>query len=290
MDESSLIDSAASKRMLFVGEDIIDVYRYVKPLGTPTKEVILSVEVEREEAFSGGVHAAANNVRSMVKRADVCPLGDIIAKTRYVERSHNRKLFQTYEKKGEHKYKVPLIEHDVLAVLDYGHGMFTEGLFRVLAGSKRYFAVNVQTNSGNFGFNLATKYSRFPFKLDYLVVDEKEARLATQNQRGPIEEVALALLRATSEKLVITMGREGACGITTGSLKLHHCPAFTDKVVDTMGAGDAFFAVTAAIAQDATLPQLLRIGNAAGALKSQILGHRESITKELLCEFLNRFS
>ena len=63
-------------------------------------------------------------------------------------------------------------------------------------------------------------------------------------------------------------------------------PAFTDRIIDTMGAGDAFFAVTALFAENATMPELLRIGNAAAALKCQIIGHRAAITKGDLSAYL----
>ena len=86
------------------------------------------------------------------------------------------------------------------------------------------------------------------------------------------------------KKMVVTHGSHGAYGLDgTG---FYHCPAFTDKVVDTMGAGDAFFAVTAPMAKTGTMPELLKIGNAAGAIKTQIVGHRASVTKEALVQFL----
>jgi sugar/nucleoside kinase (ribokinase family) len=53
-----------------------------------------------------------------------------------------------------------------------------------------------------------------------------------------------------------------------------------------MGAGDAFFAVTAPMAKEGDVSDLLRIGNAAGALKAQIVGHRAAVTKAGLLELL----
>jgi hypothetical protein len=34
------------------------------------------------------------------------------------------------------------------------------------------------------------------------------------------------------------------------------------------------------------MEDLLLIGNAAGAIKTSIVGHRASVTKEVLCEFV----
>jgi sugar/nucleoside kinase (ribokinase family) len=60
----------------------------------------------------------------------------------------------------------------------------------------------------------------------------------------------------------------------------------TQQVIDTMGAGDAFLAVTAPFARHGRMEDLLLIGNAAGAMKTQIVGHRQSITKDALIRYM----
>jgi sugar/nucleoside kinase (ribokinase family) len=81
--------------------------------------------------------------------------------------------------------------------------------------------------------------------------------------------------------VVVTLGRHGAIG--TGGVRAE---AFTGTVVDTMGAGDAFFAVTACIAEDVDMEDLLRVGNAAGKLKAMTIGHRKAVTKDALRAYL----
>jgi len=144
----------------------------------------------------------------------------------------------------------------------------------------------VQTNSGNFGFNLATKYSGSG--VNYLVVDEPEARLAVQMKNEPIDQVLECLMSRPpiGDKTVITLGKNGAIGMD--STGIHHEAAIVDKVTDTLGAGDAFFAITALIAEEADMPTLLRIGNAAGALKTKIVGHQRSVTKDELIRTLEK--
>jgi sugar/nucleoside kinase (ribokinase family) len=236
--------------------------------------------IERSEVFAGGVIAAANHARGLCKEVYANAGGMMYRKIRYVESSHMHKLFQSYElAMMNNPIPMDLQEWDTVVVCDYGHGMadkaFIEGLDKA-----KYLAVNVQTNSENYGFNLATKYA----KVDYLCVDEPEARLATQNRMGPIETSIMALSRI-APKTCITMGKKGAIGYSQVD-GLVHVPAFTDSVVDTMGAGDAFFAVTAVLAREADMRTLLRLGNAAGALKSQVVGHKSSVTKEALIEQL----
>lgn len=271
-----LIESAGARRMLMVGERIEDVYHYVAPLGRPVKELILSTEWVSTETFAGGITAAAEHARAVCGHvatwSDRC-----VRKERWVEVAHARKLFQVQHPVEMIDEPFPVGRYDVFAVIDYGHGLHP----RIQpAGAHEFIALNVQTNSANYGFNLVGEHDR----VDYLVLDELEARLSTGNRAGPLTDSIMAL-RRNAAKLVITLGRNGAMG----SSDEHPCvslPAFTTRVVDTMGAGDCFFAVTAPLAREATIPQLLRIGNAAAALKTQTLGHREPVTRAALIEYL----
>lgn len=58
------------------------------------------------------------------------------------------------------------------------------------------------------------------------------------------------------------------------------CPAFTLKVKDTIGAGDAFFAVAGlSAAAGADVETCAFMGNIAGALAANIVGNKESVEK-----------
>ena len=280
-----LLEKAATKKVLFVGETIIDEYHYVRPLGRPLKESIVSVEHVSTECFSGGVVAAAKHATAICNHVDLFTDGQRIRKQRWVEASHIRKLFEMYltENQTSQPYPPSFKDYDCIIVTDYGHGMMTPHLIEMVCSEAKFLAVNVQTNSGNYGFNLATKYPR----ADYLVVDEPEARLATQNRWGRIEE-SLEKLYKIFPMSVITLGRDGAVGIW-GGVK-YRSAAFTDKVIDTLGAGDAFFAITAPLANHVDMQELLKIGNAAGAIKAGIVGHRQSVTKDELVRVLESVS
>jgi bifunctional ADP-heptose synthase (sugar kinase/adenylyltransferase) len=273
-----LIESVRDLSVLFVGDTIVDEYQYVRPLGKSPKENLIPALALEREVFVGGTHAAANHARSFCKRVQVC-CGDMqIRKVRMVDKNYLRKLYEVH-------YPVPaepspaLTDADVTVVTDFGHGFVTRDMITELC-DRPFVAVNAQTNAANIGFNLITKYPR----ADYIVVDEPEARLAAADTESPIEAVIDKLAHGRCDKFVVTHGRHGAYGYDRG--RHFHCKAFTDRVVDTMGAGDAFFAVTATMAKEGGMDDLLMIGNAAGALKTQIVGHRSSVTKENLLEYL----
>jgi bifunctional ADP-heptose synthase (sugar kinase/adenylyltransferase) len=279
--ESELLELASRKRVLFIGETIEDVYHYVRPLGRPTKDAIVCVEWMETEIFIGGVVAARKNAEDFCASAYSYSTGPVIRKERFVEQSHVRKLFEIYVSRESREQKPfeNIRDFDAIIVADYGHGMMNDELIEQLVEEAAYLAVNVQTNSGNYGFNLATKYPR----CDYLCVDEPEARLATQNRDGEIQRSVEKLSRI-APKVVVTLGKLGA--IAGYHDEITRCEAFTDKVVDTIGAGDAFFAITALVAEEADMDSLMRIGNAAGALKSQIVGHRDAVRKDALLGLL----
>ena len=70
-------------------------------------------------------------------------------------------------------------------------------------------------------------------------------------------------------------------------LGLGKVPAFTRQVVDTVGAGDAFLSVTAPLVQsDVPMELVGLIGNAVGAMKVGIVGHRQSVQRVPLMKFL----
>ena len=52
---------------------------------------------------------------------------------------------------------------------DFGHGFFSK-IFNLIKKEANFLSINVQTNAGNRGFNLATKYK----KADNILLDLPE--------------------------------------------------------------------------------------------------------------------
>ena len=115
-----------------------------------------------------------------------------------------------------------------------------------------------------------------------MVIDELEARLAAGERDAQIEEI---IEKLGFQNIIVTRGARGAIGYRDGVFERQ--PAITQKVMDSMGAGDAFLAVSSPFAA-AGLPmkELVRIGNAAGAAKTGIIGHRKAVDRHALEEYL----
>ena len=114
-----------------------------------------------------------------------------------------------------------------------------------------------------------------------MCIDEPELRLATSNNYDKIEKIIKSqLLKLVKcDNITITRGREGSVSyINSKSLEV---PALiSDKVIDTIGAGDVFLVVSSllySIKTDQLITSL--ISNIVAALKVDILGHSQPINK-----------
>ena len=265
--------------VLFAGEEIIDLYHYGHLIGRPLKDPVLALQYERTEGFRGGIQAAAGHARDFCHTEVFSTVS--ITKERYLDEAHLRKLFEFCRTPRVRSVKRPdWNAYDLIAIIDYGHGMFDETLIRSISTGAKFLALNVQTNSANYGFNLVTRWPQ----ARYLVMDEAEARLAAGVQFGDIRE-AVRRLASRAQSIVVTLGGCGALGWSESDGFIE-APACTTQVIDTLGAGDAFFAVSALFAPQLPLAQLLEIGNAAGAAKTQITGHRQAVTRARLAQWL----
>tara|TARA_R110002110_G_scaffold10383_18_gene51048 strand:- start:2696 stop:4237 length:1542 start_codon:yes stop_codon:yes gene_type:complete len=312
----------AGYRVLIVGDSIIDEYNYVFPMGKSPKENMIATRYRDSEVFAGGVAAAANHIAEFCESVEILTaVGDdgyedltrnslkpnvwlhaitrpgkpTTRKARYIDDSYMRKLFEVYHMddtpmEGDQERRlVDEIENragdfDLVIVTDFGHGLITPRVIDALSRSAKFLAVNCQSNSANHGYNLITKYNR----ADYICIDAPEARLAVADKYADTESVVTELLPARIDcpNFVVTHGKHGCIAWKRGG-KAAKVPAFTKTVVDTVGAGDAFFAVTAPmVAAGARMETAGFVGNAAGAMKVGIVGHRQSIEKVSLLKFI----
>ena len=307
-------------KVVIVGETIVDHYCYVSPIGKSAKENIIATLHRDEEHFAGGVIAAANHLAALCPASQVVtilgdpaagenfedlvrqryalegepmiiyrPGGPTVQKTRFVEPTYVHKLFELYRMDDSplppavrdrfHESLTECISQaDAVIVCDFGHGLINSETVQILQQHSKFLAVNAQTNAGNIGYNLATKYRQ----ADLLCIDAMEARLAAQDKHCTLEEIAGEVLPDLVDcpNIIVTHGKSGC--YTSGGTKgeVFHIPAFRRNVVDTVGAGDAFFVIAAPfVAAGAPCDLAGFVGNVAGAMKVGVLGHRESITR-----------
>lgn len=316
-----MINSLKDLKVLIIGDGIIDEYHYCTPMGKSAKAQLVVNKFLTKEKFAGGTFAIANHVAGICDNVTlVSLLGNdnsqenfvkkhlnpsvqtqffiwqekpTVIKRRFLDVDNKQKLFEVNYLCEEYisgdieeeimAYLMKHIpEYDLVLACDFGHGLISANIIEVLENYSKVLAVNTQTNAANTGFNLITKYK----KANFICLDETETRLATQNKINASVDVAKQLFGMLNvDCLITTLGRKGAFGINRQNT--HHAPIFSSKVVDTVGAGDAFFSFTApCAARKVPLDVITFLGNAVGAIAVQIVGNKRSVNKLELLEFV----
>lgn len=267
------------------------------------------------EKFAGGILAAANHVAGFCDEVAVLTqLGTehshqpfieaslrpnirriflhranspTIVKRRLVEHYFFLKLLEVYEindaaltPEEDDAVCRALLEHvpdyDLVIVIDFGHSMLSERARSIIRERAKFLAVNAQCNAGNLGHHALSKYPG----VDYMTATETEVRIESRDRHGAIR----SLVREVYDKLgcrllAVTRGRNGClcCAPTEGLIEI---PAVAGKVVDRIGAGDAYLSVSALLAaQGAPMDVVGFAGNAAGALAVATVANRDPIDR-----------
>ncbi|MDD5109282.1 MAG: PfkB family carbohydrate kinase [Candidatus Omnitrophica bacterium] len=321
---SKKIEHLSNLNVLIIGDAIIDQYHYCAPMGKSSKEHLVVNKYCSEEYFAGGALATANNAASVCGKVDLLTvLGEkdsfegfirsklnvniepvfitrpdtgTIIKRRFVSVSVGRKLFEIcymddscipkeIESKVLSRLDKTIRKYDLVISNDFGHGLLTKNIIKLICAKAKYLAINVQTNSANIGFNLVTKYP----SADCVCIDEMELRYATHDRFNDLRAHMKKIYNQLKCKNIIaTRGSSGSMSYTAGD-GFYETPAFAYKVIDPIGAGDAFFAFVAPCFASG-MPQDLAsfIGNVAGSLATQIVCNREAVNKVDVLKFITR--
>jgi len=308
------------KRILVIGDTILDEYIFTKALAKSPKEEIISVKEDSSQVYMGGILATAKHISNFVYKPTLLTIigNDLktnnfikknlqkdchlvffkdkekpnTRKTRYLD-VNKKKLFQSnnvsfeninakLEKKVLSYLNKTLKNYDLVVVNDFGHGFLTTKIRRMIEKKSRRLSINVQSNSANLGYNFFSKYK----KCHYLTMDEPEARMATGERFGKINIIIKKILKKIkAETIAVTYGKNGT---QIYSKKfIFSVPALASNPVDTLGAGDAFFAISSIYSlKDKNPENIAFIGNLSGALKIKHLGHEKYIEPETFFSYL----
>jgi len=314
-DVRALFDKAESLKVLVVGEAIIDEYQYCTAIGKSSKEPTLVVKNLSSEKFAGGILAVGNHVSGFCRNVTLLSvLGDLnpqeeyvrsglrsniqpillrrkdaptIVKRRLIESYFFTKMIEVYEindldldEEDNRRFCAALREqvaaHDLVIVVDYGHGLLSHEAIGILSSGSKFLAVNAQANAGNLGYHTISMYPR----ADYVTMTEGEIRLEARSRRGDLKSMVKRVADQLScKRLVVTRGSNG-CLCYDPKSEFVAVPAFAGRVVDRIGAGDAFLSVSSLCAvQGAPLDVIGFVGNAAGARAVATVGNAAPIER-----------
>jgi rfaE bifunctional protein kinase chain/domain len=257
-----------------IGEAIIDIYHNCDPLGKSGKEPILIFSNKKTQIFLGGSLAVANNAASFVKKVNLISyLGSkqqhskriqinlkknvnfqyvkksnspTIEKQRFIETYSNKKILGIYNlndsflNKKEENNIINLFsklnKQDILILIDYGHGLFTNNIIKSAQSKKIFKVVNSQLNSSSIGAHSVNNFKVH----DLIIFNEAEIRHEMRDKISSLEFLMKKIsARFKTIYITVTRGSKGSILFNKIKNKFYYCPGFARNIVDKVGAGDS---------------------------------------------------
>jgi len=319
------ISAMRDLNVLVIGDTILDDYYYCSAIGKSSKDPTLALKYQSNDVFAGGILAIANHVAGFTSNVDLItvigekdsyedfirenlreciqpilftkPNAPTLIKRRFLDSYSMTKLLEVYimndsTLKGSfddnffQMIKKKLKKYDVVIVGDFGHGAINMNLKNLLSEKSLYLAVNAQSNAGNRGFNNITQYPR----ADYITMAEHEIRLETRDINGRVWPMMNRLAgKMSCDKFAVTRGRKGCMMHDRDEGGFIQVPSFAQKVVDRVGAGDAFFSITSLSVSQKNVPieVIGFLGNVAGSLSVEMMGNKKSIDNKNVVDYIS---
>jgi rfaE bifunctional protein nucleotidyltransferase chain/domain len=306
----NLVQIKLQKKILIIGDPIIDILRFVELSGKANKSNVLSTKYLSEEINFGGILLVANflnlfcknvtllfcgniknlslikkNINKGIKILHVKTSNEMIKKIRYVDSYTNNRLFQnnfnekdkftsSEEKKIIKKIDQIKKKFDEILLFDYGYSYSNKKLTEFINKNKK-INVNCQSNSYNFGYNLANKY----IVGKTISMDETEFRLIVKNREDKLERLIKdnSKLFNKFKNFIITQGKKG-CYLRKSN-KLIFVPSIINSSIDSTGSGDIFLAmyIIMKVAKNFSEYESLICSHIAAGIHANELGNRFNI-------------
>lgn len=315
----SRIRQFSGMRVLVVGDLILDEYIYCDPLGMSQEDPTIVVTPLETREFIGAAGIVAGHLAGLGAEVNfVSIVGDDVAATEAKERiskmkvnAHfvydvtrptiikkrfrvqNKTLLRVSHLRSHDAAKeyydaalqqiVRLLDStDLVVFSDFNYGCLPQPLVEAIINECKSrsisFSVDSQASSqvGNVG--------RF-VGADFISATEREARLATNDFKSGIQNVANTLISTSKSKgLLLKLGAEGLIVVQAGSqFYTDSLPAFNKNPVDVAGAGDAMLASASLCRRcGGSIFEAAYIGSVAAALQVSRTGNMPLNATELI--------
>jgi len=309
-------------KVLVIGETIIDKYVFCETLGKSGKEPHLVLKYMNEQFHAGGAAAIALHLSSFCKSITLLSaLGKnkihekfikktipkniktnflykknspTIEKTRFIDYVSKSKMLGVYKinddklsNSEEYKFKKIILRKiknfDIVIVSDYGHGLISKKIAKLICKKSKFLALNAQVNASNIGYHSIQKYKN----IDCVIINEVELRHELRDKISKTEVLIKRLAKSIRARdLVVTKGSDGAIMYSSKTNRLIYCPAFASKVIDKLGAGDAMLSVLSILLKSKFEKKLsLFLGSLASAQSVEIIGNSKHLNKIKLLKY-----
>jgi bifunctional ADP-heptose synthase (sugar kinase/adenylyltransferase) len=284
---NQFIDSVANLKVAVIGETIIDEFVEVQYQGQSMKSFcpVFRFTGAEKQVQNGGAGAIVGHLNDFVKSVDlITNTNNEIVKTRFIDKDGKQKHLELnkIDNSGFGPIAIDTTAYDVVIVADFGHGFCD----KLEIGSG--FHLMCQTNSNNFGFNRLSKWKKH--RKQSICLDLREASLQV-NERfencSDKKAIDIYNYEINCDDLFVTLGGKGAL-LTEGN-DIFRQPVFKSKIVDTIGAGDTFFAFASLMSSiDIPHKNKLMIPSLAASLSTTWLCNEESVTRKKLLDYANQ--
>ncbi len=315
-------EKISNKKVLIIGETIIDEYVFCDAIGKSGKEPVLVIQDKSKDKYLGGAGAVANNVSNFTNNVSYLSFlgkqknqesfvmkslsknikkkffykedSPTINKKRYIDKVSNSKILGVYSmndealsSKNEKNLYNWINKHvskfDAVIVTDYGHGMISQNIANLICKKSKYLAVNSQINASNSSYQNINKYKNF----DLLVINEGELRHELRDRSSTKEYLAQIIKnKIVVKKALITSGSDGAMMLLDNN-EIIYSPAFAKKIVDKIGAGDSMLSILALCDVCSIKNEIsILLGSLAAAQSVESIGNSRPINKLQLTKAL----
>ena len=320
-----VLDQMASLEVAIVGDTILDEYQYCTAIGKSSKDPVLAVKYQSKDLFVGGVLAVANHIANFTRKVHLfTPLGELdsheefireklapnvepyfsfqagaptLIKRRILDAYSTTKLMEIYvmddsglDKARDEAFQAAILDTlpqcDLTVAADFGHGAISPATVKVLSQNASYLTAMAQANAGNRGFNTITKYPR----LDYFCLAAHELQLEMRKCKGSLRSMLKkAAARTKTSRAVVTCGRQGSIAWSKDE-GFNEAPSMTSRVIDRIGAGDAFFSISSLCAVLNIPNDLLGLlGNIAGGIAVETIGNQKAVDPMIVKKHLTSY-
>tara|TARA_E500000178_G_C16988695_1_gene739667 strand:- start:152 stop:1663 length:1512 start_codon:yes stop_codon:yes gene_type:complete len=310
-----------NKKILVIGDPILDIYKMVSPSGKSNKANVLSTRILSEKLYAGGSLLVSNILKNFSKNITYLTISNkknkkyfnkllnhkikkalinsnigLIEKVRYLDDYYLNKLFQVTQNEDlelNNKSKKNILNYvrknfqkfDKIFVFDYGYFTVFKDLLKLFNNNKsiqKKLIINCQSNSYNFGFNLANKYKSG----EIMAMDEIEFRLCCKDRKTEMQKLIKQNIHLFNKFkiLIVTQGKNGSY-IILGK-KVYYVPTVFKFAKDTIGCGDVFLAIfgLAYISKLFNLVDVALISHMAAGIHANYQGNENYITNKKLIE------
>jgi cytidyltransferase-like protein len=287
---------AAKLRVCVIGETIVDEWVDVALTNLSTQSrCVAGLEKARVQQI-GGAGIIARHLANFVAEVHCCSnsaadlggnirqtrlaAGELV-ETRFVDADSGRPVFKsksvTLSSAG--RGQLPRFDdYDVVLIADFGHGLLdaAEVNQRIEAHRTATVAAMAQVNSSNYGYNLPIKYSG----ADYYSLNRTEAELCLHERQLPLEALVERMSRLLCcDSVSVTDGDHGVMLTRRGEQAA--LPSLSASIVDTIGCGDAYFALSSvALRLDMPAAVIALAGSIGAAAMTQRRCNESPVTEQ----------